>query len=163
VPMRDGVRLFANLFKPTVDGCFPVIMSVTPYGKGNPPDRLVIVFMRLWSVTFGKLNWSRLNGFESPAPVGAARLRSSSGGRSRHAHVRRRGGSAQAAGRGRLLRLDRINGIAAVLYRAGSESWVFHIWIDVAMVAGFIRAGGRFRELDAQACPVWHPLDLCEL
>jgi predicted acyl esterase len=35
VRMRDGVRLFANLFRPAVAGRYPVIMSVTPYGKDN--------------------------------------------------------------------------------------------------------------------------------
>ena len=40
VPMRDGVRLFANLFRPAGDGSCPVIMSVTPYGKDKLPDRL---------------------------------------------------------------------------------------------------------------------------
>lgn len=33
VPMRDGARLFANLFRPAADGQYAVIMSVTPYGK----------------------------------------------------------------------------------------------------------------------------------
>ena len=40
VPMRDGVRLFANLFRPSGAGSWPVIMSATPYGKDNLPDRL---------------------------------------------------------------------------------------------------------------------------
>jgi len=33
VPMRDGVRLYANLFKPTADESYPVIISITLYGK----------------------------------------------------------------------------------------------------------------------------------
>jgi predicted acyl esterase len=53
VPMRDGVRLFANLFKPEADGPYPVIMSVTPYGKDKLPDRLATFFMRLSGVKFG--------------------------------------------------------------------------------------------------------------
>lgn len=69
VPMRDGVRLFANLYKPTAEGPHPVLMSVTPYGKDNLPDRLGAFFMRLSGVKFGKLNCSRLTGFESPDPV----------------------------------------------------------------------------------------------
>jgi predicted acyl esterase len=69
VPMRDGVRLFANLFRPTADGPHPVIMSVTPYGKDKLPDRLAALFMRLAGVKFGKLNCSHLTGFESPDPV----------------------------------------------------------------------------------------------
>jgi predicted acyl esterase len=69
VPMRDGVRLFANLFRPQADGPYPLIMSVTPYGKDKLPDRLASFFMRLSGVKFGNLNCSRLTGFEAPDPV----------------------------------------------------------------------------------------------
>jgi predicted acyl esterase len=69
VPMRDGVRLFANLFRPTAEAPHPVIVSVTPYGKDALPDRVVAFFMRLAGVKFGKINWSRLTGFESPDPA----------------------------------------------------------------------------------------------
>jgi len=69
VPMRDGVLLFANLFKPAADGPYPVIMSVTPYGKDKLPDRLATFFMRLSGVKFGKVNCSRMTGFEAPDPV----------------------------------------------------------------------------------------------
>jgi hypothetical protein len=69
VPMRDGVRLFANLYRPTANGPHPVIMSVTPYGKDKLRDRLGTFFMRLSGIKFGKLNCSRLTGFESPDPV----------------------------------------------------------------------------------------------
>jgi predicted acyl esterase len=68
-PMRDGVRLFTNLYRPAGDGSYPVIMSVTPYGKDKLPDRLSAFLMRLSGVKFGKLNCSRLTGFESPDPV----------------------------------------------------------------------------------------------
>lgn len=67
--MRDGVRLFANLYRPAADGPHPVIVSVTPYGKDKLPDRLTTFFMRLSGVKFGNLNCSRLTGFESPDPV----------------------------------------------------------------------------------------------
>jgi predicted acyl esterase len=69
VPMRDGVRLFVNLCKPEAGGSYPVIMSVTPYGKDKLPDRLTTFFMRLSGVRFGKLNCSPLTGFEAPDPV----------------------------------------------------------------------------------------------
>jgi predicted acyl esterase len=69
VPMRDGVRLWANLYRPKAGGPYPVIMSVTPYGKDKLPDRLTTFFMRLSGVKFGKLNCSRLTGFEAPDPV----------------------------------------------------------------------------------------------
>ena len=69
VPMRDSVRLFANLYRPTTNGPHPVIMSVTPYGKDRLPDRVANFFMRLSGVKFGGFNCSRLTGFESPDPV----------------------------------------------------------------------------------------------
>jgi predicted acyl esterase len=69
IPMRDGVRLFANLYRPAAEGAYPLIMSVTPYGKDKLPDRVANFFMRLSGVKFGKLNCSRLTGFESPDPV----------------------------------------------------------------------------------------------
>ena len=33
MPMRDGTRLAANIYKPNSDGAFPVILTRTPYGK----------------------------------------------------------------------------------------------------------------------------------
>ncbi len=69
VPMRDGARLFANLFRPAGQGPWPVIMSVTPYGKDKLPDRLGSFFMRLSGVKFGNLNCSQLTGFEAPDPI----------------------------------------------------------------------------------------------
>jgi predicted acyl esterase len=38
--MRDGVRLFVNLYRPSFDGRYSIIMSVTPYEK----DKVQIVF-----------------------------------------------------------------------------------------------------------------------
>jgi uncharacterized protein len=35
VPMRDGVRLSANLFRPTATGRYPAILLRTPYNKGD--------------------------------------------------------------------------------------------------------------------------------
>lgn len=35
VPMRDGVKLSTNIFLPNEDGCFPMILMRTPYGKGD--------------------------------------------------------------------------------------------------------------------------------
>jgi uncharacterized protein len=69
VPMRDGVHLAANLFRPPSNQPYPAIVSVTPYGKDKLPDRLATFFMRLSGVRFGKLNCSRLTGFESPDPA----------------------------------------------------------------------------------------------
>ncbi|HYC57929.1 MAG TPA: CocE/NonD family hydrolase [Thermoanaerobaculia bacterium] len=40
IPMRDGVRLLADIFRPDEDGRFPVILLRSPYGRGQdvPPD-----------------------------------------------------------------------------------------------------------------------------
>ena len=67
--MRDGVRLFANLFRPSTGSPWPVIMSVTPYGRDNLPDRFREFLMRVAGVKFGKLNRSHFAGFESPDPA----------------------------------------------------------------------------------------------
>jgi uncharacterized protein len=69
VPMRDGVRLMANLFRPADGKPAPVILSVTPYGKDKLPDRLGMFFMRLAGVRFGDIKVSRWTGFEAPDPV----------------------------------------------------------------------------------------------
>jgi len=36
VSMRDGIKLYANIYKPDVDGKFPVILIRLPYGKDEP-------------------------------------------------------------------------------------------------------------------------------
>ena len=37
VPMRDGVHLMANVFRPIEDGRYPVVVSISPYGKDALP------------------------------------------------------------------------------------------------------------------------------
>jgi predicted acyl esterase len=39
VPMRDGVRLRVNVFRPAQDGRFPVLVCAHPYGKDRLPQR----------------------------------------------------------------------------------------------------------------------------
>lgn len=34
VPMRDGVRLAVDIYRPDADGKFPALVSISPYGKG---------------------------------------------------------------------------------------------------------------------------------
>lgn len=36
VPMRDGVRLSTNIYRPAEPGRYPVLLSRTPYGNGGP-------------------------------------------------------------------------------------------------------------------------------
>lgn len=77
VPMPDGVRLAANVFRPAAAGSeaepaaetLPAILSVTPYGKDKLPDRKFMLLMRLAGVRFGKLDCSRWTGFEAPDPI----------------------------------------------------------------------------------------------
>jgi predicted acyl esterase len=68
VMMSDGVTLRLNVFRPH-DVVAPVVMSVTPYGKDNTPDRIGMLAMRLSGVRFGYLNCSPMTGFESPDPL----------------------------------------------------------------------------------------------
>ncbi len=35
VPMRDGVRLAADIYRPDADGTYPVLLALSPYGKGK--------------------------------------------------------------------------------------------------------------------------------
>lgn len=69
VPMRDGTRLCANLFRPADGERVPTIMSVTPYGKDKLPDRIGNFFMWLAGVRFGDIDISRYTGFEAPDPL----------------------------------------------------------------------------------------------
>jgi putative CocE/NonD family hydrolase len=42
VPMRDGIRLRANVFRPAGDGRFPVLLTRLPYGKDLPLGSAVL-------------------------------------------------------------------------------------------------------------------------
>ena len=37
VPMRDGVVLYADVYRPATEGKYPVIVSRTPYSTERPP------------------------------------------------------------------------------------------------------------------------------
>src|ERR1019366_8831310 len=70
VMARDGVKLSANVYRPpNLDGPLPVVVSVTPYGIDNTPDRIGMTLMRLSGVRFGRLDCPRWPGFESPDPL----------------------------------------------------------------------------------------------
>jgi putative CocE/NonD family hydrolase len=69
IPLSDGTRLALNAFHPTDELPHPAILSVTPYGKDNLPDRKGMLMMRFAGVRFGRLNCSRWTGFESPDPL----------------------------------------------------------------------------------------------
>lgn len=73
VPMRDGVTLRVNVYRPPGEGPFPVIMSVHPYGKDALPRRTP----RGWRLNFQfrimnqpePLQISSETGWEAPDPV----------------------------------------------------------------------------------------------
>ena len=65
VPMSDGVQLMVNVFRPESDGRRPVILSVSPYGKDDLPQR--------WrsgrpGMDFGIVQVSEYAAFEAPDP-----------------------------------------------------------------------------------------------
>jgi predicted acyl esterase len=64
VPMRDGVRIFVDVFRPPVGGPAPVIVAWSPYGKHAP------VGYHLFPNSGVRSEWvSRHAGFEAPDPV----------------------------------------------------------------------------------------------
>ncbi len=52
VPMRDGVRLAADVYRPDVPGRFPVVVTRTPYDKRNPEHKYEFVARLLASQGF---------------------------------------------------------------------------------------------------------------
>ncbi|MGY4710348.1 CocE/NonD family hydrolase [Mycolicibacterium sp. CBM1] len=73
VPMRDGVMLRANVYRPPGEGPFPVLMCVHPYGKDVLPTRT----RRGWRLNFQyrimnhpqPYRISSETGWEAPDPV----------------------------------------------------------------------------------------------
>ena len=73
VPMRDGVVLRANVYRPPGEGPFPVVLSVHPYGK----DRLPRWRRGRWTLNpqfrimhqSAPFTISSLTGWEAPDPV----------------------------------------------------------------------------------------------
>lgn len=43
IPMRDGIHLAADIYRPDSPGAFPVILTRTPYNKRNPAQRYEFV------------------------------------------------------------------------------------------------------------------------
>ncbi len=75
VPMRDGARLKADVFRPDDGGKYPAILNLGPYQKDKlwvPPDTLE-----------EKPNPIHELGDRQPRMVGAARLRRGAGRRPR--------------------------------------------------------------------------------
>jgi putative CocE/NonD family hydrolase len=41
IPVRDGVKLYANIYKPKIDGRFPVLLIRLPYGKDEFGSQMI--------------------------------------------------------------------------------------------------------------------------
>ncbi|MDP4245233.1 MAG: CocE/NonD family hydrolase [Bacteroidota bacterium] len=67
IPMRDGIRLLANIYLPDEPGNYPVIMSMTPYGKDQQPERYEI--FKIFGIDVGTIDTSDLAIFEGPDPA----------------------------------------------------------------------------------------------
>ncbi len=69
VPVAGGIALRANVYRPPGTARSPAIVSATPYGKDKTPDRIATLAMKLFGVSFGRIEASRLTSFEAPDPV----------------------------------------------------------------------------------------------
>lgn len=74
VPMRDGIRFRVNVFRPPIEGRFPVILSAHPYGKDNFPRRRLLGFNKLpiqyrFLRQTGPIVFSTLTTWEAPDPL----------------------------------------------------------------------------------------------
>lgn len=65
VEMKDGEKLYVNIFRPNKEGQFPVVMSADTYGKDNKPK---ITNMGAQWPTLGPIPTSSFTPEESPDP-----------------------------------------------------------------------------------------------
>src|SRR4051794_31535440 len=64
VQMHDGTHLMLNVFRPEQEGRFPIILSMSPYGKDNLPAQYG------WgNVDTGMVSTSDYAAFEAPDPA----------------------------------------------------------------------------------------------
>ncbi len=66
VSMRDGTHLYVNIFRPQSEGRYPVILSVSPYGKDLLPERYMLFTML--GIDVGTIETSDYAAFEAPDP-----------------------------------------------------------------------------------------------
>jgi uncharacterized protein len=66
VAMRDGVHLMANVFRPEQAGRYPVVLSVSPYGKDLLPEDYGL--FRALGMDVGSIPTSDYAAFEAPDP-----------------------------------------------------------------------------------------------
>lgn len=71
VPMNDGVRLHANVFRPESDAPVPVLVALIPYGKATPPQHAFVEQEQAFDdvgLSFGAVTISENTPFEAPDP-----------------------------------------------------------------------------------------------
>ena len=68
VRMRDGIKLCVNVYRPDKPGIFPVIMSLSPYGKDKSPQEWgeKLKSFAETGLSMGKFCVSPLTPFEGP-------------------------------------------------------------------------------------------------
>ena len=71
VPMRDGTRLSANIFRPRTPGQYPIVMSFTAYDKNKGPSRYPKLLRNSLKPDFdlGLIGVSRWTSWEGPDPA----------------------------------------------------------------------------------------------
>lgn len=72
VPMRDGIKLRADIFRPTGSAGpsgLPVVLAITPYGKQNPFDVSSIPPSRDFNPGFDGVVQSKYAPFEGSDPA----------------------------------------------------------------------------------------------
>ena len=69
IPMRDGTRLRANVFRPVKEGRFPIIMSAHPYSKDHLPKPGKPLFQYRVMQQSMPITHSELTGWEAPDPA----------------------------------------------------------------------------------------------
>ena len=71
VPLRDGTRLSANIFRPKGPGPFPVVMAFTAYDKNKGPEQYPKLLRNSLKPDFdlGSFEVSRWTSWEGPDPA----------------------------------------------------------------------------------------------
>jgi uncharacterized protein len=72
IPMRDGIKLRADIFLPDQaqgPGTLPVVLAITPYGKQNPFDVSAIPPSRDFDPGFSGVSQSKYAPFEGSDPL----------------------------------------------------------------------------------------------
>jgi uncharacterized protein len=65
VPMRDGVKIYIDVYRPKREGKYPVILAWSPYGKWNP----IPYYELMGNCEVNRNDFSEYCTFEAPDPV----------------------------------------------------------------------------------------------